>query len=56
MLVPRLPASSKNDTIDLVFVSYWIHPVTEAQVILGKDKDCIEKKRTEAETDTASGK
>ncbi|XP_021931466.1 uncharacterized protein LOC110835503 isoform X3 [Zootermopsis nevadensis] len=54
MLVPRLPASSKNDTIDLVFVSYWIHPVTEAQVILGKDKDCIEKKRTEAETDTAS--
>lgn len=56
MLVPPLQASSKNDTIDLVFVTYWIHPMTEAQLVLGKDKECIEKKQAEAETNSANGK
>jgi hypothetical protein len=55
-LVPPLWASDKNDTIDLVFVTYWIHPLTEAQLILGKDKECIEKKQAEADTSSANGK
>jgi hypothetical protein len=54
MLAPPLWASSKNDTIDLVFVTYWINPVTEAQLIVEKDKECIEKKQ--AGTDSENGK
>jgi hypothetical protein len=53
-LAPSLRTSSNNDTIDLVFVTYWIHPMTEAQLVLGKDKECLEKKQ--AETDSANGK
>jgi hypothetical protein len=53
-LAPPLRTSSNNDTTDLVFVTYWIHPLTEAQLVLGKDKECLEKKR--AETDNANGK
>jgi hypothetical protein len=53
-LAPPLRMSSNNDTIDLVFVTYWIHPMTEAQLVLGKDKECLEKKQTEI--DNANGK
>jgi hypothetical protein len=56
VLVPPLRAYNKNDSIDLVFITYWIHPVSEAQLILGKDKEYIEKKQAEAESNTANGK
>jgi hypothetical protein len=53
-LAPPLRTSSNNDTTDLVFVTYWIPPLTEAQLVLGEDKECLEKKQ--AETDNANGK
>jgi hypothetical protein len=53
-LAPPLRISSNDDTTDLVFVTYWIHPMTEAQLVLGKDKECLEKKQRE--TENANGK
>ena len=53
-LAPPVWASSKNDTTDLVFVTYWITPMTEAQLVLGKEKECLEKKL--AQTANANGK
>jgi hypothetical protein len=53
-LAPPVWASSKNDTTDLVFVTYWITPMTEAQLVFGKEKECLEKKL--GRTANANGK
>jgi len=37
-----------------VFVTYWITPMTEAHLVLGKEKECLEKKL--AQTANANGK
>ncbi|PSN30859.1 hypothetical protein C0J52_21219 [Blattella germanica] len=48
-LAPPLWSSGRNDSIDLLLVTHWIYPMKEAQLILEKDKECIEKKQAEAE-------
>ncbi|XP_069677500.1 uncharacterized protein [Periplaneta americana] len=53
-LAPPLIPSRMNDSIDLVLVTYWITPMTDAQLIQEKDKECIEKKH--AESDSTSDK
>ncbi|PNF15662.1 hypothetical protein B7P43_G15594 [Cryptotermes secundus] len=53
-VAPPLRTSSNNDTIDLVLVTYWIYPMTEAQLVLGKYKECLEKKQTDI--NNANGK
>ncbi|KAJ9594441.1 hypothetical protein L9F63_014126 [Diploptera punctata] len=39
----------RNDSIDLLLVTHWIHPMHKAQLMLEKDKKCIQKKQSEAE-------
>lgn len=53
-LAPPVWASNKNDTTDLVFVTYWITPKREARLVLGKEKECLERKL--AQTANANGK
>ncbi|XP_063236356.1 uncharacterized protein LOC134538795 [Bacillus rossius redtenbacheri] len=48
VLVAPLEAAARNDSVDITFVTYWVPPSAEAQVLSPAAKKCIEEKQSQA--------